>query len=361
MDELDVDAATALAGRGDWIGPDVLETLSEHPLDCIDTEYPHYVHAVEDTGDITPPSDQHPVFYGCFDWHSAVHSHWCLVRQLRLFEDHPRETEIVESIDGRLTEEGIAGELDYFEDNEGFEKPYGWTWLLRLAAELHRWDDPRADEWRETLRPLEDRIATLVESEFLPQERPFRVGTHGNSAFALAGVLDYARVVGADDLAAATCETAERFYADDRHAPVAYEPLGWDFLSPSLTEAALMARVYDRERFGDWFDDFLPAVTDPPHDAVLDPIPVDEGSDGGIELHLVGLNLAKAWCLAELADRLDDHPDADALAESATRHATAGLDGAFTDDYAGSHWLSSFALYLLTRTAGGIAPSRPRS
>jgi hypothetical protein len=273
---------------------------------------------------------------------------------LRLFDDHPREAAIVAGIDDRLTPENVRQEAEYLAANPAFEKPYGWAWLLGLAAEVHLWDGDPADRWGPALAPVERTVVDLVDSELLSQERPFRVGTHGNSAFALSCVLDYARTVGRDDLAAAAAGTARAFYDDDGDYPVEYEPLGWDFLSPALVEADLIRRVYDDEEFRGWADRFFPDVRTAPYDRILDPVTVPD-PDEGVALHLVGLNLSRAWCLAGLAETLDGHPYADAFAASARDHAEAGLSGAFTDDYAGSHWLSSFALYLLTRTEGWIA------
>lgn len=221
-------------------------------------------------------------------------------------------------------------------------------------AELSLWDDDRADAWRGALGPLEDRLVELVETEFLGLDRPLRIGTHGNTAFGLAGVLDYVRVTGRDDLEEATARAAREYYLGDRDYPVGYEPLGWDFLSPGLVEADLMRRVLDPDRFVDWFDGFLP-TTSSPAVAVLEPIAVDPTD--GAALHLVGLNLSRAWCLAGLAETLGDYRDVEAFERSAGRHADRGLAEAFTDDYAGAHWLSSFVLYLLTRNAGGIAPA----
>ncbi|NGM68381.1 DUF2891 domain-containing protein [Natronolimnobius sp. AArcel1] len=346
-----------LSGTAEWLGADEANWLARHPLESIETEYPHHVWSVDSPEGVDRPSDTHPVFYGCYDWHSAVHSHWALVRQLRLVDDHPLSAEITESIDSRLTSENVAQEVTHLEENPSFEKPYGWAWLLHLAAELEVWDDPRADRWGSTLEPLERTVAQLLESEFLTQERPFRVGTHGNSAFALHCALDYARTTGDDDLASAVTDTAREWFGDDRDYPVAYEPLGWDFLSPALTEADLMRRIYDRDAFVTWFDGFVPDLTSAPANGILEPVATDPEPDEEVATHLIGLNLAKAWCLAGLASTLEDHRYVPALEQSAAKHAQSGLSHAFTDDYAGAHWLSSFALYLLTRNEGTIAPT----
>ena len=349
---------TILAGRADTLPTAVIEALAAQPLDCVETEYPHWQRLIDGPDDVTPPSERHPVFYGCYDWHSAVHSHWSLVRGLRLAPDLERGEAIRESIEGRLTEAAVETEVAYFEEHPTFERPYGWAWLLRLAGELHLWDDPQGDTWRQRLLPLEDRIVELVETDLLAQPRPFRVGTHGNTAFALTGVLEYARCVGATDLERETEATARRLFEDDIDAPVAYEPLGWDFLSPSLVEADLLARVMAPAEFASWLEGFLLDPASTASQTLLEPIDVDAIDGDGIQLHYVGLHLANAWCLAGIADTLEeatmleDDEIASVYERGAIRNARAGLDRVLTDDYAGSHWLASFALYLLTRKEG---------
>jgi hypothetical protein len=360
FEELSPDALRA--GRADALDDAVATALAAHPLDGVETEYPHYQGTVEGPEAPPRPAETHPVFYGCFDWHSAVHSHWALVRALRLARDHPDEAAITESVDERLTPGNVAREVEYLDENPGFEEPYGWSWLLRLAAELELWDDPRADAWRETLRPLEDRIRRGTRESFLGVDRPHRVGTHGNTAFALAGVLDYARVVGDAGLEREAAATARRLYAEDTAAAVGAEPVGWDFVSPALVEADLMRRVLDPDPFATWLGGFLPDLSAPPHDALLSPVDVEPDDGDGAAMHLIGLNVSRAWCLAGLADALDGRDGAAAarlrepLETAARRHAEAGAADVLTDDYAGSHWLSSFALYLLTRSEAGIAP-----
>lgn len=357
MDLFDgTDAATVVPGTADWVGPDLWAALAEHPLDCVETAFPHHRGAAESPEDTLDPRDRHPIFHGCYDWHSAVHGHWALVRGLRLAGDHPEAAAIESTIADRFTAENAEREAAYLADNPAFEKPYGWGWLLRLAAELRLWDDPRADEWRDALAPLEAEVRDLVATELLPADRVSRVGTHGNTAFGLACVHDYARVAGDDDLAAETAATARRHFGGDTDYPLTYEPYGWDFHSPGLTEADLMRRVLDESAFVEWFEGFLPGLADPDGDPPLDPVDVAPDPEEGVALHLVGLNLARAWCLAGLADTLEGRPCAARLRGLAERHAERGVAPAFTDDYAGAHWLSSFVLFVLTRRDGGIAP-----
>ena len=339
-------------GTGEWLTDEQLRALSTYPLESIEQVYPHYVRAVEEPDQTFDPREDHPIFFGCYDWHSAVHSHWSLVRQLRLFPDHPEEAAIRDSFAERITPENVEGECEYFEENPTFEMPYGWSWLLRLIAELHAWEDPQGTRWREILSPLEDQIRELVETEFLTRDRPFRVGTHTNSAFGLRGIQSYARAIGDSEFASTVSEHATLLYAADEGYSLAYEPLGWDFLSPGLTEAALMGQVYAGEEFTRWFDRFLPGLTED-GSVALSPISVDPDTEDGLELHFVGLNLSRAWCLFDLAEAVGDETctATHLLREAGLAHAKAGIEHAFTDAYAGAHWLSSFVLALLTRRA----------
>ncbi len=374
------DAETALAGRAGAVGPDLQRALAAYPLDGIDTEFPHHSRRLESPEGPERPRERHPIFHGCYDWHSAVHGHWSLVRQLRLFEDHPDRERIGAALADRFVRADAEREAAALAEDPTFERPYGWAWLLALTAELALWEDPRGAEWRGALAPLEERVVDLVREELLTLRGPHRVGTHGNSAFALGLTLDYARVVGDDDLAGAVTERTVAWYRDDEDYPVEYEPLGWDFLSPALTEADLLRRVLDEREFRRWLDDFLPGVaaaagdgaggpaagddagggTDAPTVAsdggpLPDPVAVSPDDADGLELHLVGLNLARAWCALGVAESLAD-PRATVLEEFARRQVERGLEPAFTEDYAGAHWLTSFVLRLFTRAEGGIAP-----
>lgn len=116
-----------------------------------------------------------------------------------------------------------------------------------------------------------------------------------------------------------------------------------------------MRRVLDPDAFRAWTTSFFPDMTTAPYDSLLTPAQVDTSS-GGVALHLVGLNVSKAWALAGLVSALDNHTFVDAFEKSAKLHAERGVAQALTDDYAGTHWLSSYVLYLMTRNEGGIAP-----
>jgi len=309
----------------------------------ITREYPNAPGLVLNSpADIQSPRALHPAFYGCFDWHSSVHSHWMLARLLRLFPGLPQAAQIRAALAGNLTESNLQTEADYFlaPNRRSFERTYGWTWLLKLAAELASSSDPDAATWSRNLRPLVDVIVHGY-FDFLPKQTyPIRVGTHANTAFGLAFALDYARMVGHAELESLLVRRSLDYFARDENIPAAYEPSGADFLSPSLIEADLMTRVLLSNDFADWFHRFLPDLPA----GLLTPAVVSDRSDLQL-VHLDGLNLSRAWCMTRIAASLPvDNPHRAALTASAEHHAREGLANIASGHYGGEHWLASFAV-----------------
>jgi hypothetical protein len=300
--------------------------------------------------DVKSPRAVHPAFYGCFDWHSSVHGHWMLVRLLRLFPDLPEAKEIRAALAENLTTKNLQIEADYFsrKNTQSFERPYGWAWLLKLAEELHAWDDPDGKAWAKNVQPLADTLVTRYLAYFPKQTYPIRSGVHPNTAFGLAFAHDYARAVGNVKLRELIEERSRAYYGKDANAPAVWEPDGADFFSPSLTEADLMRRVLSAEEFRVWFGRYVPGVPKGEPKTLLTPATVSDRTDPQI-VHLDGLNLSRAWCMRSIAAALPkDDPARKVLAEAAGRHAEAGLQHIASGDYVGEHWLASFAVYMLS-------------
>ena len=134
--------------------------------------------------------------------------------------------------------------------------------------------------------------------------------------------------------------------------PAAWEPGGADFFSPSLIEADLMRRVLPANEFRAWFGTFLPGAAQSEPKALFQPAIVTDRSDPQL-VHLDGLNLSRAWCMRSIAAALPaGDPARAALLISARRHAEAALEHVASGDYAGEHWLASFAVYLLSTPRG---------
>ena len=322
-------------------------------LKGIQREYPNKPeHVVNAAADVKSPKALHPAFYGCFDWHSSVHGHWMLARLLRQFPNLPEAKQIRAVLAEHLTADHLKAETDYFSEpnRQSFERTYGWAWLLKLAEELHGWNDPEARQWSKNLQPLADIIVARYLS-FLPKQNyPIRTGVHSNTAFGLAFAYDYARAIGNAPLRELIIERARSYFAKDASAPASWEPGGEDFFSPSLMEADLMRRVLPAEEFPAWLTRFLPELIKSEPKSLLTPAVVTDRSDPKL-VHLDGLNLSRAWCMRGIARALPENDLVrNVLTEAAIRHAEAGLAHVASGDYAGEHWLASFAVYLLSST-----------
>jgi len=315
-------------------------------LGHVTREYPNKLdHVLTGPEDAKRPRELHPIFYGSFDWHSCVHGYWTLARCLRRFPDLPEADSIRALFDAQLTPEKVAGEVDYLArpSARGFERPYGWAWALKLQSELVLHLNADGRRWSKIMQPLADAFVERF-TQFLPLATyPIRAGLHQNTAFALLLSLDYAQAVDDRSLTALYEGKAREWYEADVNAGFG-EPSQSDFLSPSLTEAALMARV-ERAEFSDWFRGFLPHAADGAPATLFEPATVTDRSDGHIA-HLDGLNLSKAWCwrliagaLADGSSRVRAEVAVHVLIQSALSHVTG--------DYMGEHWLASFALLAL--------------
>jgi hypothetical protein len=324
---------------------DLADRFAAIALGHVEREYPNKLdHVLASGEDALGPRALHPIFYGSFDWHSCVHGYWLLARILRRFPAGAEAGRIVALFDRQLTPAHVAGELAYLHrpESAGFERPYGWAWLLKLQAELTALGERR---WAAAVARLAEAFSDRFVA-FLPKATyPVRAGTHGNTAFALRLAHDYARAAGDEALGELIGAKAVQWYGRDEDC-AASEPSGDDFLSPALMEAELMRAVLPAGAFADWLDRFLPMLADGVPEALFEPAVVSDPADGKIA-HLDGLNLSRAWCFRSLAAALASaDPRRPVLQAAADRHLDASLP-AVSGHYMGEHWLASFALLAL--------------
>ncbi|QJU58495.1 DUF2891 domain-containing protein [Sphingomonas sp. AP4-R1] len=323
---------------------DTAAAFARLTLGHIGRQYPYKMdHVLLGDEDALPPRVLHPIFHGSFDWHSCVHGWWQLLTVARL---HPRIAEaatIRARADEMLVPEKVAGELAYLSRplSTAFERPYGWAWLLALHQEANR----HASGWGEALAPLAHAFGDRFTVYLSKLTYPLRVGAHGNSAFALVHASRWAREHDRALLALIT-EKAEGWYGRDRAAQ-AWEPAGDDFLSGTLCEALLMSELMAPDAFRAWFDAFLPDVAEGRPEALFAPAFVQDRTDPKIA-HLDGLNLSRAWCWRTIAARLGPaHPAYERARDTANFHFISAMPH-ISGDYAGEHWLATFALLALT-------------
>ena len=333
-------------------------------LGCLHREYPyHLVHAVASADDVRPPRDLTPAFYGCYDWHSAVHGHWSLVRLLRFFPDATWAGDATRALSQSFTPENITAEVAYQQapHRTGFERPYGLGWLLQLAAELREASEEPFASWSKTLAPLEA-LAVKRLCDWLPKlPFPIRSGEHSQTAFALGLCIDWARTAGDAEFEGLIRQIAVAHYHLDQKASFQFEPSGHDFLSPILAEADLMRRVLhspdDPDWFSRWLSAFLPDFNGSDAE-YLKPVRCPDPADGKLA-HLDGLNLSRAWMLDGIASGLPrKDPRHECLLRMSQAHADAGLQTVTGEHYAGAHWLGTFAIYLTTKGERGRCPLR---
>ncbi|MEH6790103.1 DUF2891 domain-containing protein [Parasphingorhabdus sp.] len=339
-------------------------------LNCINKQYPNKIsHVLDSAADVAEPAKLTPAFYGCFDWHSAVHGHWLLTRLWGQDLVPEMEDEIAAALASSFAQDKIAGEVAYFQgaDRKSFERPYGLAWFLQLTAELREISaggDDKAEQakaWLAQLEPLEAQITSNIK-DWLPKlAYPIRLGTHNQSAFAFGLFLDWAERSGDTEMTALVRDKSLKFHEKDKDCPMAYEPSGEDFLSSCLMVADLMRRVMDEKQYAVWLSGFLPEIpTDGSGDWLAVGV-VNDPADGKL-VHLDGLNLSRAWALEGMASGLPatDSRRASLLA-SAKLHGNSGEKAVRTPHYSGSHWLASFATYWRTRRGIGVTSRNPDS
>ena len=325
--------------------PKLASIFARLALSHVEREYPNKLdHVLRGPGDLRSPRDLHPLFHGSFDWHSCVHGYWLLATLRRRCPDIAEAAAIAGLFERQLTGENVAAEVEYLAQpmRSGFERPYGWAWVLMLAAELSRHED---GSWSATFAPLAEAIVARF-TEFLPRATyPVRAGTHYNTAFAIALAIEYADAVNDSVFATLLRETAVAWYGDDVECQ-AWEPSGDDFLSPALVEAECMRRSLSEADFTRWLDSFLPRIEEREPATLFEPAEVSDRSDGKIA-HLDGLNLSRAWCWRSLAQGWPEGDARRGIAEKAAAgHLAASLPHV-AGDYMGEHWLATYAALAL--------------
>jgi len=325
------------------------DKLAQLPLHCITQEFPNKTsHSADSATDaVLLPSQLHPAFYGCFDWHSSVHGHWMLVRLLKTFPDIKSKSRIIATLNNTFQLEKMKEEAAYlgrYTVGKNYERTYGWAWLLKLDQELMTWDDPDAKRWHEALQPLTDTILALWKNYIPKQDYPNRTGIHPNTAFAMVFALDWARAAKDTAFEHLVIRKSLQFYKNIKAIPAYMEPDGGDFFSPSLETADLMRRILPKKEFVTWFNQFyeersirqlclLPKVSD--------------RSDYQI-VHMDGLYFTRAWCMKGIAASLPvTHRYKKLFTETADKMLKLALPTISADNYGGGHWLASFAVYAL--------------
>jgi hypothetical protein len=352
--------------------------MASLPLSCIDHPQPledhpqTYLWVHDEKAHPAEAYDRHRAFYGCYDWHSAVNSTWTLLALLRQDPKMLLAPVIRQRLTEHLAKDNIAGEVNFFSyeepgDSEGknFERPYGYTWLLKLYGELKSWNDPDAQKLAANMQPLVKLLAGKYVAYLTSLPYPMRVGVHPNTALTMGFALDYTEAAGDSEVKTAIHDAAVRFFGNDKNCPTAYEPSNGDFASPCLAEAMLMSRVLDQKSFVDWLNEFLPPVYSPAFRVYQTEIDTGrikasgsnadaEDKDGllGAKSHLIGLAFQRAADLLRIASALPpDDPRVAVFQRLADFNAQQGFLKFGDAGYLGQHWLATYAVLYMQAQA----------
>jgi len=316
------------------------------PTHCLEVEFPNKLgQVIASVNDLKRPKELRPLFYGCFDWHSSVHGYWSIVKLIKQFPELDINGEIRAILNAHITAENVAIEKAFFEDenNLNFERTYGWAWLFKLQQELHTWEDKDAERWEAALQPLVELLITRYK-EYLPKlVYPIRAGQHDNTAFSLILSMDYAQTMGDESFKKVIQNNSFRFFQGDSTCNLAYEPSGYDFLSPCLEEAHLMSKIMNKKDYLKWLNGFMPDLFN--KNFTLNPAEVKDRSDGKL-VHLDGLNYSRAASLIAISKIDKSLLHLKAIGNEHFNYSIPNLDQ--KDDYMGTHWLGTFALYAVS-------------
>lgn len=336
-------------GKSQVMDSDMALRLARLPLHCINKQWPNKTSHLSDTvtDHVLLPSQLHPVFYGCLDWHSSVHGHWLLVKALKSFPGIANKDSLISCLNNSFQEYKIKDEAAYFSKYTGsniYERTYGWAWLLKLDDELLTWNNDQARKWHESLQPLTRTIVKLWE-EYLPKQTyANRTGVHPNTAFGLAFALDWARAAHDTVFERMIIKKARLFYYNNHRVPAYFEPDASDFFSPTLEAADLMRRVLNKKDFVTWFNIYY----DQRSIRQLITLPVVSDRTDYQIVHLDGLSLSRAWCMKGIAKALPvNHPLKKLFTKTSSDFLKATLPIVTSGNYGGDHWLATFAFYAL--------------
>ena len=346
------------------IGPDGTMLLSETgasyfaklSLDCSAKPYPHYYHEkLEKASDLKTPDKMWPSFYGCYDWHSGVHNHWALVKLLKTYPNIPEAKAIKAKLEISFDAKNILTEMEYLKshEEESFEFPYGTSWLLKVADELLRWEDPTAKKWLNNLQPLCDYISKSYITIWPNIKKATYSGDHYASSLGLSFALDYAVTTKNQELKSVLETSAKNYYSRVKDFPLVKEPFGYDFMSAGLLITDLMRKVLTQEKYAEWLKTFSPEMFT--IEGVKEVFAVEKKeTHTGYSAHWDGFHLNRIWCINGMLQSLPAGsitPEVKAAWIAAQKemwdYSQASIG---KGNYDIDHWLSSFSVYALTGT-----------
>lgn len=322
-------------------------------LSCVSKTYPHYFYKVyAEKAPNSGPKDLWPSFCGCYDWHSSVHNHWCMIKILKLFPNIAEAAEMRSRLNESFNPEKIKKELEFVRSQENglFEFPYGQAWVLKMAEELSTWKDRDAQRWLSNLAPLSDYVALVHSIVWKEVDKVELSGSHDSPAMSLSFAYDYAVQFNDENLQKVVVSAAKKYYGKIENTSIEKEPYEYDFMSASLLVADLMRKVMTPEKYVKWCKKFCPNLFISNKVNVALQIKRSAKHDG-YESHWDGYHLNRIWCLNGMLKTMPE-----GTLDEATKAEWALAMNQMWDyaqesigkgNYDIDHWLSSFSVFAL--------------
>ncbi len=322
-------------------------------LECTGKVYPHYYHeTLQKAEDLKAPDKLFPSFYGCFDWHSGVHNHWALIKLLKTYPKITEAKGIKEKLENSFNAANILTEIEYLKshEDENFEFPYGTSWLLKVADELGRWNDPLAKRWLKNLQPLCDYIVANYLLIWPQIPKATYTGDHYASSLGISFALDYAITSKNDSLKNVLTQTALSFYMGVKKFPLVKEPFGYDFMSAGLLITDLMRRVLPQTEYTEWLKSFSPEMFT--EEGVKKVFFVErKETHTGYASHWDGFHLNRIWCINGMLESMSPNTLNPVVKKAWISSQKEMWDYAQAsigkENYDVDHWLSTFSVYAL--------------
>lgn len=327
----------------------LLVAMGAHILTHLHEEFPAWNgHTLWGRESLTTPRERNPLFYGSYDWHSSVHSHWALVRLARLGLDPALSDRAIGALDRSFRSDLAAAEVSQWPKAMFHTVPYGATWFLKLMTELRLGSDiPVFREWVHNLQPLEKVVLNAVFYWLATLDTPVRSGQHADTAWSLARLLDWCDEQDAIDLRQEVANGARSLYGCDRDAPFLFESPADAFFSPLLNEAALMSRCLRTDDFGIWLRGFMPDLFTAGRIQIPEvPRRIDESHF--VEAHVDALHLTRAKTMMVIASAVDSDLAHSSLKRVAAEQLDEGLSRMDLVDYSTGHWVATYGVWALT-------------
>lgn len=335
---------TLIDTRGNWRIVNLIHKVLPQPLPVPNEDMSARDKMLDQMAAVIKPSIQrhdteHPIFHGCYDWHSAVHGHWAL---LRIANVAASQKPLGQLVVGRFSPDLIQQEADYLKQNPKFEMPYGRAWFLRLVIEYEQWSQANDPQNANKLAAMGDEVAATLQDYYVDVRSPTPESReYSNASWAILHLHEYYKHRNdAEGLQTVSAIIQNQFVNQQWNLSFAHDFERPDFFSPFGNLAYLIAKTQDDITVAHFIDQHPIAEADlRPADPLLP------------NAHHLGINWSRAWALKALSQRTTDESQREQFEKAYQAHISVGMK--HHQQNVGNfgrydHWVPQFAVFAIT-------------